>query len=83
MLRNSVLYFMEVARSGSMRSASTALGVAQSAVSRQIQALEYEMGTALIDRYPTGTRLTPAGEALFRAARSASFRTERLRSEID
>lgn len=83
MLRNSILYFMEVARSGSMRSASLALGVAQSAVSRQIQALEHEMGTALIERYPNGTRLTPAGQALFRSARVASFRIERLRSEID
>ncbi|MDF2810843.1 MAG: LysR family transcriptional regulator [Microvirga sp.] len=83
MLRNSVVYFMEVARIGSIRAASASLGVAQSAISRQIQALEYEIGAPVIERYSHGVRLTPSGEALFRHARLASYEIERLVSELD
>lgn len=83
MLRNSVVYFMHVARMGSIRAASAELGVAQSAVSRQLQTLEHEMGAALIERYSHGIKLTAAGEALFRHARKASFTLKRGMSEVE
>ena len=82
MLRDAVRYFMVVARTGSIRAASSILGVAQSAVSRQLQALEYEFGTTLIERTTRGVTLTAAGEALLRHSKSASFKFERFWSEM-
>lgn len=46
--------FLRVARDGSFTAAAQGLGYTQSAVSRQIQALEEEWGTALFDRLPRG-----------------------------
>src|SRR5437867_2688894 len=50
-------YFLEVARSGSIRKAAQRLFVASSAVNRQILQLEEELGAELFDRLPTGMRL--------------------------
>jgi len=55
-------YFCAVARAGSIRKASEDLHVASSALSRQIQKLEEELGTPLFERLPKGLRLTRAGE---------------------
>ncbi len=55
-------YFLEVARSGSIRKAAPSLFVASSAVNCQI--LEAELGTGLFDRVPSGMRLNMAGERL-------------------
>jgi DNA-binding transcriptional LysR family regulator len=57
--------FREVARRGSFTAAAEALGYTQSAVSRQISALEREVGAPLFDRVPRrGVRLSDAGESL-------------------
>ncbi|WP_158906966.1 LysR family transcriptional regulator [Burkholderia sp. L27(2015)] len=82
MLRDAVRYFMVVARTGSIRAASATLGVAQSAISRQLQTLEYEFGTMLIERTPRGVRLTAAGEALLKHSKNVSFQFERFWSEL-
>src|SRR4029434_8832403 len=58
---NVLRYFLEVARSGSIRKAAQRLFVASSAVNRQILQLEAELGTELFDRLPTGMRLNAAG----------------------
>ena len=44
-------YFVAVARAGSIRKASDELHVASSAVSRQIQKIEDELGTPLFERH--------------------------------
>ena len=44
--------------------AAAEIGVTQGAVSRQIQALEETLGTALFDRSPRGVSLTEQGDAL-------------------
>ncbi len=59
-------YFLEVARSGSVRKASENLYVASSAVNRQILKLEEELGLELFDRLPGGMRLNAAGERLLK-----------------
>ncbi len=82
MLRDAVRYFVVVARTRSIRAASATLGVAQSAISRQLQLLEYEFGTTLIERTTRGVTLTAAGEALLRHAKSVSFKFERFWSEL-
>ena len=58
-----------VAERGSFTAAAVELGYTQSAVSRQVAALERESGTALFDRRPDGVRLTRNGMILLRHAR--------------
>jgi len=76
-------YFLEVARSGSIRKAAQRLFVAASAVNRQILALEEELGVELFDRLPTGMRLNAAGEVVLRHVRTTLHDFELLRSELD
>ncbi|MFS8198798.1 LysR family transcriptional regulator [Streptomyces sp. CWNU-52B] len=61
----------EVAERGTFTAAAQALGYTQSAVSRQVAALEQATGARLFDRYPGGVRLTTAGRALLGHAVSA------------
>ncbi|PWK86400.1 DNA-binding transcriptional LysR family regulator [Lentzea atacamensis] len=60
--------FREVAERGTLTAAATALGYTQSAVSRQIAALERAAGTALLERRYDGVRLTAAGRLVLRHA---------------
>lgn len=60
--------FREVAEHGTLTAAATALGYTQSAVSRQIAALERAAGTALLERRHDGVRLTAAGRTVLRHA---------------
>jgi DNA-binding transcriptional LysR family regulator len=60
--------FREVAERGTLTAAATALGYTQSAVSRQIAALERAAGTALLERRHDGVRLTSAGRIVVRRA---------------
>ncbi|MBM7324698.1 LysR family transcriptional regulator [Agrobacterium sp. S2] len=83
MLKNSLRYFISVVRNGSIRAASSELHVAQSAISRQLQQLEHEVGQPLLERRARGVTLTPAGEVLFAYGREAVFQEERLESELD
>ena len=76
-------YFIEVARSGSVRKASERLHVAASAVNRQILNLEEELGTELFDRLPGGMRLNPAGERLLRHAQETLHGYQVMRTELD
>jgi DNA-binding transcriptional LysR family regulator len=61
--------FLEVCRLGSLSAAAAELGYTQSAVSRQMAALERAAGTNLLERRPRGVVPTPAGEAFRRHAR--------------
>jgi DNA-binding transcriptional LysR family regulator len=76
-------YFVEVARSGSVRKASEKLFVAASAVNRQMINLEEELGVELFDRLPNGLRLNPAGERLLRHAQATLHDFEVMRTELD
>lgn len=75
-------YFASVARAGSIRKASEELHVATSAVSRQIQKLEDELGTPLFERLPKGLRLTRAGSIVLRHAQATLEEFELLKSEL-
>lgn len=61
-----IRYFLAVAEAGNLSQAAAGLFVAQPALSRQIAALEEELGVTLFVREARGVRLTPGGE-LFRA----------------
>ena len=58
--------FHTVGQSKSLTKAGETLGLSQSAVSRQISALEERMGIALFHRHARGLMLTEQGEILFR-----------------
>ncbi|MET8762541.1 LysR family transcriptional regulator [Lentzea sp. NPDC004782] len=60
--------FREVAERGTLTAAATALGYTQSAVSRQIAALERAAGVELLERRYDGVRLTAAGRLVLRRA---------------
>lgn len=64
-----LLYFFHVARTGRFLSAEASLNIAQSAMSRQIQQLESDLGVKLLERTGRGVTLTPAGEILYRDAK--------------
>ena len=59
--------FLAVARHLNFRAAAEELALTQSAVSRQIQALESEIGVALFLRHTRAVELTSAGTQLLRA----------------
>ncbi|OLB63851.1 MAG: LysR family transcriptional regulator [Actinobacteria bacterium 13_2_20CM_2_72_6] len=61
----------EVAERGSFTAAATALGYTQSAVSRQVAALEAALGVPVFQRHRTGVRLTAHGRAVLRHATAA------------
>ena len=61
-------YFLAVARGGSALSASKALKVNQTTVTRRLEALESVLGLPLFERRQSGYALTPAGEALIERA---------------
>ena len=58
-------YFIGVAERGGFGAAASALNVAQSALSRHIKELEYELGGALLTRTARG--VSGAGWSRFRA----------------
>jgi DNA-binding transcriptional LysR family regulator len=74
--------FVEVARLGSFTAAGTRLGYTQSAISRQISALEDEAGTPLFDRLPRGVRPTEPGRRLLLHAEAVLDRLEAARREL-
>ena len=57
--------FHAAARTGSISRAADELGVTPSAVSQQIQSLEFHLGTALMVKMGRGVTLTEAGERFF------------------
>ncbi|MBX3227785.1 MAG: LysR family transcriptional regulator [Labilithrix sp.] len=64
-----IRYFVVVAEEGNVGRAASRLRVAQPPVSRQIRALEDEIGTPLFTRTPRGMKLLPSGEAFLGRAR--------------
>lgn len=56
-----IRYLYESSRCGTVRAAAEHLGVAPSAVSRQIALLEDELGIVLVERHKRGVRPTEAG----------------------
>ena len=72
----------EVARSGSIRRAAERLNITPSALTRQIQDIEYELGTPIFERLAQGMRLNAAGELLARHIRDQAADLDSVRSQI-
>jgi len=73
-------YFVAVAEHSNFNRAAERLHVAQPALSRQVGALERELGMPLLERLPRGVRLTPAGAAFLERARRILTEVEAARS---
>ena len=84
MLHSRLLtYVDEVARTGSIRKAASRLNVAASAISRQILALETQLGTPLFQRLPKKLILTAAGEVLIGHIRQTLKELVRAQAKIE
>ena len=62
-------YFLAVAEAKSVSRAAASLGIAQSAVTESIRALEVDAGAQLFDRHSKGVSLTYKGHQFLRRAR--------------
>ena len=62
--------FHIVADAGSFSHASEEINTSQSAISRQVSNLEYEVGMPLFHRHPRGLILTEQGELLYKRTRN-------------
>jgi DNA-binding transcriptional LysR family regulator len=62
-------YFIAVAESGSVASASRMLSIAQSALTKSLLELEAELGSTLFERSSRGMTLTPQGHRFLVSAR--------------
>ena len=74
--------FHAVADAGSLTHAGEALHLSQSAVSRQIRALEEMLNTTLFHRHARGLILTEQGELLFDATRAMRKRLDAAAARI-
>ncbi|WP_210528071.1 LysR family transcriptional regulator [Rubellimicrobium arenae] len=74
--------FHAVADAGSLTHAGDSLHLSQSAVSRQIRALEESLNTTLFHRHARGLILTEQGELLFEATRAMNKRLETAAARI-
>ena len=74
--------FHAVADAGSLTRAGEVLNLSQSAVSRQIRALEESLNATLFHRHARGLILTEQGELLFDATKSIDHRLEATTARI-
>ena len=74
--------FVAVSRAGSFSAAARQLGVAQSAVSQSIAALERDLDAKLLDRTSRSCRLTPLGESFLADAQRIVRDAEETRQRI-
>src|SRR5688572_446135 len=74
--------FHAAAQAGSFTRAGETLTMSQSAVSRQVSALEQELGTPLFHRHARGLILTEEGELLMAAARDIMLKLEGVKAQL-
>ncbi|MEU1681907.1 LysR substrate-binding domain-containing protein [Micromonospora zamorensis] len=79
---NALQVFRAVAEHGSITAAARSLRYTQSAVSRQIAALEAETGSPLLDRMPRGVALTEQGRCLLGHAEAVLDRLDTARRDL-
>lgn len=77
-----VRVFYAVSEAGSFTQAGENLGLSQSAISRQISALERELKVPLFHRHARGLILTEQGELLYRTAREIHQKLDTTQSRI-
>ncbi|MEO4001289.1 LysR family transcriptional regulator [Mesorhizobium sp. CAU 1732] len=74
--------FHAAAEAGSFTHAAEALRLSQSAISRQVSALEQDVGVALFHRHARGLVLTEQGEMLYQTAHEVLMKLESVRMRL-
>src|SRR3977135_2046298 len=74
--------FNAAADAGSLTQAGEHLGLSQSAVSRQVSALEQELSASLVHPHARGLILTEQGELLHRTAHDVFMKLEAARAKL-
>lgn len=74
--------FHASAQAGSFTHAAETLNLSQSAISRQVSALEHELGVPLFNRHARGLVLTEQGELLFSTAHDVLLKLEGVKSRL-
>ena len=74
--------FHAAAQKGSFTHAGDILGISQSAVSRQVHALELALGVPLFHRHARGLLLTEHGEQLFKTAQEVVLKLADVQSRL-
>lgn len=74
--------FHAAAQAGSFTHAGEALNMSQSAVSRQVSALEHDLKVPLFHRHARGLLLTEQGEVLYRTAREVLMKLEAAQTRL-
>ena len=74
--------FHAAAEAGSFTHAGEQLGLSQSAVSRQVSALEQDLSVPLFHRHARGLILTEQGELLYRTAHDVFMKLEAARTKL-
>lgn len=79
---DKIRVFHAAADSGSFTRAAEALNMSQSAVSRQVSAIERDLNVPLFHRHARGLMLTEQGEMLFRAAHEMLHKLDIVRGQL-
>jgi DNA-binding transcriptional LysR family regulator len=74
--------FHAAAEAGSFTHAAETLKLSQTAISRQVSALEHDVGVPLFHRHARGLVLTEQGELLYRTAHDVLMRLENVRTRL-
>ena len=74
--------FHAAAEAGSFTHAAETLRLSQSAISRQVSALEHDVGVPLFHRHARGLVLTEQGEILFRTAHDVLMKLETVKNRL-
>ncbi len=74
--------FHAAAQAGSFTHAAEALNLSQSAISRQVSALEHELGVPLFHRHARGLVLTEQGEMLYSTAHDVLLKLDAVRNRL-
>jgi LysR family nitrogen assimilation transcriptional regulator len=75
-------YFVTIAERGGFGAAASALNIAQSALSRHIKELEYELGGALLTRTARGVVVTESGKVLLERGRWLLGVVDDIKAEV-
>ncbi len=74
--------FHAAASAGSFTHAADTLRLSQSAISRQVSALEHDIGVPLFNRHARGLVLTEQGEMLYRTTHDVMAKLDAIRSRL-
>ena len=83
MTEDQLIYFTSIVECGSYSETALELDISQSTISKQVAALETELGVKLFDRSTRKASLTPEGEALYPEAAALLSQIKSIKTHAD